>query len=195
MGKFYLQWLVQLAVATGWVATTTDASPNHHKDFHDLIGKWEIQDEILTPEGTFQSGQGAQWHFYEILNGQAVQDDWIAPPFGTELTANQKRQFGTNIRIYNPEQQRWEMAWASSSDRKIDVFTATTSDDRITMTGNFNGAPSRITFFDITANTFSWSLERQSVTEDQWRVVYRMEAKRNPNLIFPTNSPYQETTP
>lgn len=42
-----------------------------------LLGHWAITDSTLDKQGQWQKGLGASWHFYPILNGHAVQDDWI----------------------------------------------------------------------------------------------------------------------
>lgn len=87
------------------------------------------------------------------------------------------RQFGTNIRIFNPAEQRWEMAWASSKGQKVDTFTATENDGQIIMTGQFNGNTSRITFFDFKADSFDWKLEYQPA-DKTWLEVYRIKGVR-----------------
>ena len=116
-----------------------------------LLGRWAITDSALDKQGQWQKGPGTSWHFYPILNGYAVQDDWISPPLNVPEPMG-GRQFGTNIRIFNPSEQRWEMAWASSKGQKVDTFTATEKDGQIIMTGQFNGKSSRITFFDVKAD-------------------------------------------
>jgi len=141
-----------------------------------LLGEWEITDSSLNQQGQWQAGNGASWHFYPILNGQAVQDDWIAPALD-QPEPEAGRQYGTNIRIFNPKETRWEMAWASVKGQKVDTFTAIETDDAIIMSGLFNGNTSRITFFDIQANSFAWKLELQQ-PDKTWLEVYRIKGKR-----------------
>ena len=141
-----------------------------------LLGHWAITDSTLDKQGQWQKGPGASWHFYPILNGHAVQDDWISPPLNVPEPKG-GRQFGTNIRIFNPAEQRWEMAWASSKGQKVDTFTATEKDGQIIMTGQFNGNKSRITFFDFKADSFDWKLEYQQA-DKTWLEVYRIKGFR-----------------
>lgn len=142
-----------------------------------LLGHWDIKDQSKDAQGQWQDGQGAQWHFYPILNGHAVQDDWIAPPLDVAEPEN-GRQYGTNIRIFNPQENRWEMAWASVKGQKVDTFTAVEKDETIIMSGQFNGNTSRITFYDIKANSFAWKLEFQQA-DFTWVEVYRIQGKRS----------------
>jgi len=141
-----------------------------------LLGHWQIEDSSPDVEGIWQPGPGASWHFYPILNGHAVQDDWISPPLNQPAPAS-GRQYGTNIRIYNPKKSQWEMAWASSKGQQVDTFVATETGATIIMTGLFNGQNSRITFFAITENTFSWKLEIKQPS-GHWSEVYRIKASR-----------------
>lgn len=144
-----------------------------------LLGEWVISDSSLDKQGQWQAGKGASWHFYTILNGQAIQDDWIAPALD-QPEPETGRQFGTNIRIYNPKENRWEMAWASVKGQKVDTFTAIEHDGAIIMSGQFNGQTSRITFYDIKTNNFAWKLELQQPNE-LWLEVYRINGTRKCN--------------
>ena len=72
-----------------------------------LIGTWDIDQSIINKDGTWgERKRHAIWKWYYILDGHAIQDDWI-------LVDSLKNQHaaGTNIRIYNPEEKQWYMAW------------------------------------------------------------------------------------
>ena len=141
-----------------------------------LLGNWEISDSSLDPQGQWQPGQGASWHFYPILNGHAIQDDWVAPAL-SQAEPDSGRQYGTNIRIYNPKRNQWDMAWASIKGQKVDTFTAVEKAASIIMSGQFNEATARITFFNLKAHSFEWKLELKQANET-WLEVYRLSAKR-----------------
>ncbi len=64
-----------------------------------LVGHWEIKDQSLGKDGKWVDGPGANWNFYWILGGSAIQDDWISPGYKTPAP-EKGRQFGTNIRIF-----------------------------------------------------------------------------------------------
>ncbi|WP_395375637.1 hypothetical protein [Marinicella sp. W31] len=141
-----------------------------------LIGEWNIKDWSLDKQGQWQEGQGADWNWYKILDGQAIQDDWIAPSLSHTIEPGQ-RQFGTNIRIYNPQKKQWEMAWMSSNGKKLDTFSAQEYTDKVVMTGYYAGTDSRITFFNIGTDAFDWKLELQQ-KDKSWLEAYRIKGTR-----------------
>ncbi len=145
--------------------------------FRQLLGHWQIKDQTRDASGQWLSGPGASWHFYPIFNGHAIQDEWVSPPIN-QPAPEKGRQYGTNIRIYNFGEHRWEMAWMSVKGQQIDTFQATEHDQQIVMTGLFNGQPSRITFFAIKAQSFQWKLEYRNQATEQWQEVYRIQGIR-----------------
>ena len=65
---------------------------------------------------------------------------------------------GTNIRIYNPKDKIWNMAWFDTNNRKIGIFTAVEKKDTILMEGkNALGREIRNVFSDISETKFTWT--------------------------------------
>ena len=178
-----LKLLILLSLSSCVVAKQHNSTINplaveQTKQFAPLLGEWTITDSSLDKEGNWQAGAGADWNWYTILDGHAIQDDWIQPSLSKDID-NSKRQFGTNIRIYNPKKNQWEMAWASNGGKKIDTFTAVGSEGKIIMTGFYSGANTRITFYNMQANSFDWKMEFQSNTDASlWKEVYRIHGER-----------------
>jgi hypothetical protein len=139
-----------------------------------LVGKWEIKDSSLGKDSKWQAGPGANWNFYWILGGSAIQDDWISPGYKTPAPAK-GRQYGTNIRIFNPKTDQWEMAWAANTGKKIDTFKATSDEKSMIMNGVYYDQPTRITFYDISDSRFSWKMEKQDAKSKHWQAVYKIE--------------------
>lgn len=152
-----------------------DAPPETHQ-FASLLGSWEIDDYQLGADGNWQAGAGANWHWYTILDGFAIQDDWVAPILDAQGKIT-RYQHGTNIRTYNPQKKRWEMAWISNTGQQVDTFTATKVDNTIVMSGVFNGRDAKITFYDLKQDSFQWKLEFKS-DKGEWSEVYRISGKR-----------------
>lgn len=176
--KFILS-IFCIGIGLNCVAQTKKQSPQapaQTSQFGQLVGHWKIADKGLGQDGKWQDGNGADWNFYWILNGSAIQDDWISPSL-SQPEPKSGRQYGTNIRIFNPKKNQWEMAWASNSGQKVDTFTATENQGEIVMKGFYNGAETRITFFDIKPKRFSWKMETQDA-KGEWRIIYRIEATR-----------------
>ncbi len=173
--------IISLLLLSSFAAMATD-QPSQKQVTMDntllkkMLGNWHIEDWSLGQDGQWQAGPGADWNWYLILDGKAIQDDWISPALGTP-TANATRQFGTNIRIYNPKEQRWEMAWMSSNGKKLDTFFATETESQVVMKGFYAGAESKITFFNITKLSFDWKLEQQQ-KDDSWLEIYRIKGKK-----------------
>jgi len=152
-------------------------APVQTEQFARLLGHWKIQDYRLDEDNQWQEGPGAQWHFYWILDGNAIQDDWISPALD-QPAPETGRQYGTNIRIFNPKLKHWEMAWVSNTGAKVDIFTAKSRSGNLIMKGNYNGIATRITFYDMDLK-FSWKMERKSHIDQQWHEIYRIKAKRS----------------
>lgn len=176
-----LKILIALIISQGAFANEYSINPlatEQTKQFATLLGKWEITDSSIDKQGKWQLGVGADWNWYTILDGHAIQDEWIQPSLSKDID-NNKRQYGTNIRIYNPQKNQWEMAWASNGGKKIDTFTAKGKDGTIIMTGIYSGENTRITFYNMKADTFDWKMEYQSKTDKNlWKEVYRIHGKR-----------------
>lgn len=149
------------------------------KQFASMLGEWKITDYALDKQGKWQKSTGADWNWYTILNGHAIQDDWIQPSLSTKLEDESKRGYGTNIRIYNPKTNLWEMAWASSNGKKVDNFSAKFEDNKIIMTGFYAGGNTRVTFYDMKPDSFEWKMEMQSKDDKKlWKEVYRIHGDR-----------------
>jgi len=159
------------------VQKLSKSAPTETMHFGRLVGKWKVKDQSLNKEGQWVPGPGADWNFYWILAGSAVQDDWISPGMDAPVPKG-GRQFGTNIRIYNPKNKLWETAWVSNSGKKVDTFKATGSEESMIMIGIYNGQQTKITFHDITKNSFLWKMEKQEEKSGEWNEVYRISAEK-----------------
>ena len=169
-----LKWLLVLGILL--LPNVSQANEDPAPDaFNKLIGEWAIEDSMLNKEGKWVSGPGADWSFYKILNGAAIQDDWISPSMDSP-EPKQGRQYGTNVRIYNPQEKRWEMLWASNTGKKLEGFVATADGSKIVMRGDYNGADTRITFYAIEEQSFAWKMER--IIDEQWKEIYRIKGVR-----------------
>ena len=164
--------------------TTTPIYTEENKPlglFGELVGNWRISDYSLDTKGEWQPAGGADWNFYTVLNGTAIQDDWISPSL-SEPAPEQGRQYGTNIRIFNQQEKTWHMAWMANTGKKVETFKAIEKEGKIIMRGNYQGRNTRITFFNITNSNFSWTMEWEIKSEGQeestWKTVYKIEGTR-----------------
>ena len=146
-----------------------------------LIGLWDVSMVSRNLDGSWPDETLHRlWRWYPILNGQAIQDDWIRLDAATDGSSHPSvRVTGTNIRIFNPETEEWSMAWIDTLSRKLATFTATNVEDTVVMTGRKNqGRLVRITFSNITAEAFEWTQDWTSDDGETWFPVARMQCRR-----------------
>ena len=148
-----------------------------------LIGEWSMSSESRQQDGSWQSSEGqiADWNFFYTLDGQAIQDVWIAPPRSVVVDDATKRQIGSNIRIYWPEKKEWEMVWVAPRWGYVMSFTATSDDEKVVMLTREKtpqGHDQRITFFNMTGDTFDWEMERSEDDGETWTAVFRLHGTK-----------------
>ena len=140
-----------------------------------LVGTWDIDQSIINKDGTWGGRKRhAIWKWYYILDGHAIQDDWILVD-----SLNNQHVAGTNIRIYNPEEKQWYMAWIDKTVRRLATFTATNDSETVVMDGhNAKGQRIKNIFYNIKKNEFDW---RQDWTFDDgksWITVTKIHGTR-----------------
>ena len=146
-----------------------------------LLGLWDVSMTSRNRDGSWpEESKPFLWRWYSILDGQAIQDDWIRLTQKDDVTSQPtSRVMGTNIRIYNPEEELWHMAWIDSTNRKVATFTATNHDGTVVMRGDSaQGRPIRITFSNFTSQTFEWTQEWTSDGGETWFPVAKMQCRR-----------------
>lgn len=154
-------------------------APGETEQLGQLVGIWEATKTIRNRDGTWsKQGTKAEWRWYYILYGHAIQDDWLElsrSNDGTEI----RELVGTNFRIYNPDEKQWHMAWIDKNNRRLATFTAVNEDDKIIMTGhNARGQPVKNTFLNITRDAFDWKQEWTFDRENSWVEVARIHCER-----------------
>lgn len=144
--------------------------------FGRYVGDWDITDQALQQDGkTWVAGNGARWHFTCVGNGIAVQDFWM--PNGAEGAP--APGVGTNLRIYDPKQERWEVTWtATSMPGKTHIRAKQAKDGSIVM--NYvspeQSPPRRIIFFSPHDEGWDWVMEMSFDNEKTWTPVYKIKA-------------------
>ncbi|MBL1214880.1 MAG: hypothetical protein HND52_16095 [Ignavibacteriae bacterium] len=132
--------------------------PLSDKLLNKLIGTWATKSiSRSTSDGQWKKDTTiAAWIWYKILQDKAIQDDWYANTTPDKL--DEAASMGTNIRIYNEKEKKWYMGWIDTFNYKLLSFTASETDDTLTMEGNdAQGRPVRNVFSNITENSFDWA--------------------------------------
>ncbi len=143
-----------------------------------FAGTWECVPASRQPDGSMlESEFRPTWIWSYVLNGAAVQDTWIPDP---EAPAG----MGTNLRVYNPEHDSWEMVWTTESMGGFQSFTAKLSDGNMVMhgdlpAGTFPAHLARITFHNIQADHFDWKYEASAPGDgESWQLQSTLSCDR-----------------
>jgi hypothetical protein len=107
--------------------------------------------------------------FAWVLEGRAIQDVWIVPDFF----------HGTTLRVYDPATDSWHILWSDPLmqyyNRQIgrphgaDIVQLGKSDD---------GADTRWSFREITADSFRWLGEVSTDGGATWRLQAEFQCRR-----------------
>jgi len=140
-----------------------------------FAGLWAARQSIRQQDGSWSDQKKSSlWRWYYILDGHAVQDDWI-----TMDSLNQQQVVGTNIRIYNADENRWYMSWIDKTNRKLATFTAINDGDKVIMDGtNAKGRRVRNTFYNIKPNEFDWKQEWTFDEGNSWVEVTKIHCEK-----------------
>ncbi len=146
------------------------------EQFGRYVGDWDIADQGLQKDGvTWKPGNGARWNFTCVGDGIAVQDFWM--PNGPE--GSPPPGVGTNLRIYDPKAEQWEIAWTATNAPGFTHIRAKQDEN-----GNINmhwvtpeqTPPRRITFFTPTSEGWDWTMEMSFDGGENWTEVYKIKA-------------------
>lgn len=155
------------APIAGYGERSPDAPPETAQ-FSFLIGHWGCTTRGMRPDRTMQDGPNATWTGYYILNGWAIQDDWVAPgPGGKPFP-------GTNIRSFNPKTGKWDNRWLAAGALQWSYFEAEKVGDTMVMTGGEGVDPQgrsfmdRNTFYDIGDDAWKWRKDRSFDGGETW---------------------------
>ena len=150
-------------------------APTETEMFGQFKGIWQADQSVLNSDGTWYNIKNpAIWKWYYILDGHAIQDDWI-----TVDSLNRENTVGTNIRIFNDQEKKWYIAWIDKTNRKLATFTATSDSGKIFMEGtNAKGRQVKTTFYNISENDFDWKQEWTFDNGASWVEVTKIHCKR-----------------
>jgi hypothetical protein len=121
-------------------------APRETAQFAFLIGEHHCTTQQMQPDGTYLDSGEAQWNGRYILDGWAIEDEWISPrPDGETFR-------GLNIRSFNPQTRTWDNRWLATGTLQWKYFSAEKVGDTMVMIGG-EGEDARGAFVD--RNTFS----------------------------------------
>ncbi len=146
--------------------TAADTSDESAKmDF--WVGEWEL---------AWEGGKGEN-RIEKTLDGKVLQENFM----GIE---GQYAGFkGTSISVFNPQTGSWHQAWADNNGGYINFVGEMDGDKRIFKTIPRQGPDgaviiSRMRFYDIEPDSFTWDWERSTDGGKTWTLNWRINYKR-----------------
>ena len=150
-----------------------ELKPEHYFDF--WVGKWELS--WTDNEGN--RGKGINT-IEKILDGTVIQEHF-------ESTEGKLKGYkGTSISVYNPQRKTWHQAWADNQGGYINLKGSFAGNKRIFQTDPRTGPEggtiiSRMVFYDITENSFTWDWESSKDEGETWALNWRIDYRRVTN--------------
>jgi hypothetical protein len=139
--------------------------------FGQFAGVWDL-DIAFWPRDEPAWSTGGLWLFDWILDGRGIQDVILHTTRGGHIGR------GTTVRIYDPAERNWKIAFLGPLSRTYVLLTARAEGDSILIEGTERGELLRWFFSEITTDSFLW---RGHVSGDRgatWHYEQQMVARR-----------------
>jgi hypothetical protein len=138
--------------------------------FGQFIGSWALQVTNYFPDGGSETVPG-EWRFGWILRGRAVQDVYIA-------RTGKHQEYGTAIRIYDPVQDAWRIAWSGPMRGRQILLTGRSRGSEIVLEGTENAVALRWIFSQLHGRSFRWRALESHDDGATWTTVQEFRAQR-----------------
>lgn len=133
-----------------------------------LIGDWTMDAVMHAPNGETHERRG-EIGFAWVLQGRAIQDVWILPDFF----------YGTTLRVYDPGIDAWHILWSDPLRQFYSQQIGRAHGPDIVQLGKSDdGADTRWSFTDITADSFRWLAEFSTDGGTTWRLRAEFKCRR-----------------
>lgn len=159
-------------------AAAPDA-PVEIEQFGRLVGQWKCLGSEPDEDGNWvEESAESTWTWHYVLGGYAVQDLWEPGP------GIRSGSLGTNLRIYNADDDIWHLTWTSAAQQEFDYFSGSERDGRIVLLGErparrHPAHAARVTFDNIEAERFDWQYETAPPgASTGWTPAARLECRR-----------------
>ena len=143
-----------------------------------FVGAWDGTVIVHRADGErFESS--CEVHFGWALKGRAVQDVWIVPSRTLRAPDEAERMYGTTLRIYDPQNDHWQIIFVDPVRQKYDRMTGReVGADIVQEYRDAMGAICQWCFTEIEADSFHW-IGRESTDERKtWRLTGEFYLRR-----------------
>ncbi len=148
-------------------------------NFDFLIGNWTATSKRFLPNGTLEAQYDGTWKAQLVDDGRMLFDEvtWFTPD-------GEKAFYDATLRTFNPESNQWEMVYLSSV-RAIhsQSFRGQFIDGEAHFDIVVNISPeksiiAKIRFYEITQDSFEWSMESSTDNGKNWFLSEHITVKR-----------------
>lgn len=137
-----------------------------------FVGSWEGHAIHVFNEKQFKTS--CEIHFGWALEGQAVQDVWIAPSRKERERMKSSplyNLYGSTIRVYDPQNDLWHITWINPGTQAFNRMTGRKiGKDIIQEYIAEDGTRHQWCFTDITSNAFHWIGRESKDDGDTWKI-------------------------
>jgi hypothetical protein len=149
------------------------------RDFDFILGDWEANVTRYAPDGSVLLKHEASWSAQSLFDGRMIEDRFVPRVDGVDAGAV------ITLRTYCVETARWEMVflWALQPIPGMTNFVGNRVDGEMHLSGQQQRPDgqvvlSRIRFFEITSDSFSWEHIDSFDDGDTWHAHTAMTLQR-----------------
>ncbi len=169
--------IINAQSSVGLISSAPKSVPEEVAQWGKLVGNWDIVVEMIGEDGNVTQSFNAEWNWFYIMNGLAIQDVFILPKRADNIEPSDYF-VGTGIRIYDEDKKKWQTSWLDTSSKRIELREAVSTDQNIVVIHNTEGGDKlRYTYYDMNAESFKWKQESAN-NDGRWKVTQTVVAKR-----------------
>jgi uncharacterized protein len=147
--------------------------------FGQFVGDWDVDWTGYQADGSVGQTAKGEIHFAWVLDGRAIQDVWIFPTREDLRRGQSIDEWGSTMRLYDPNAQTWSISWHGPVQHVVRALTARPVDGDIWVEGlDGTGRPLRWVFSRITTHSFHWSNFIAEDSGQTWRLQEDLAARR-----------------
>jgi GNAT superfamily N-acetyltransferase len=146
-----------------------------------FVGAWDGTVTVYRRDGTSRT-ESCEVYFDWVLEGRAIQDVWIAPARKDRAEPGRdgsKDMYGTTIRVYDPENDNWQITWIDPNTQGYGRMTGRQlGDDIVQEYVDEDGVRWEWRFTDMTDESFRWLARESSDDGKSWQLRNEFDMRR-----------------